>query len=205
MGAILALFCPSPVRAASPDFTVLAGTAVTCTDSTVEGDIGVYPGTAVTETNCTVSGAVSQGDAVAQVASEDFLVEYDRLAALGCDAVLTTLDGQTLSPGTYCVDAAATSTGSVLTLAGVSTDTWIFKIGTLGTGAHWHQLRGGAVGWGRSLRRDLVGRRGGDDDEFSVSGVDLRRGRDHRHGWQLHGRCLRPGGGHVDRGHGRRL
>ena len=39
------------------------------------------------------------------------------------------------SPGVYCFDAAATSTGHVLTLNGSSTDTWIFKIGTLGTGA----------------------------------------------------------------------
>ena len=117
------------------DFAVLAGTAVTCTDSTVTGDVGVYPGTAITQTNCTITGSVHSADGVAKKAYEAFLAEYDRIAAIACDQVLTTLDGQVLSPGVYCFDAAATSTGGVLTLDGPSNGTWIFKIGTLGTGA----------------------------------------------------------------------
>jgi hypothetical protein len=40
-----------------------------------------------------------------------------------------------LPPGVYCYDAAVTVTGSTLTLVGSATDTWIFRIGTLGTGA----------------------------------------------------------------------
>jgi hypothetical protein len=40
----------------------------------------------------------------------------------------------TLAPGVYCFDAAATLTGT-LTLAGPATATWLFKIGTIGTGA----------------------------------------------------------------------
>ena len=125
------------VKAASSaaDFAVLAGTAVTCTDSTVTGDVGVYPGIAVTQTNCVITGSVHTADGVAKQAYDNFLAEYDRLAALACDQVLTTLDGQVLSPGVYCVDAAATSTGSVLTLDGPANGTWIFKIGTGGTGA----------------------------------------------------------------------
>jgi hypothetical protein len=121
--------------ALASSFAVLAGTAVTCTDSTVTGDVGVYPGTAVTQTNCTITGTVHAGDTAAAAAYTSFLSAYDALALVPCDQVLTTLDGQILSPGVYCFDAAATSTGGVLTLNGPSTGTWLFKIGTLGTGA----------------------------------------------------------------------
>ena len=131
--APLAATAPKPGSASN--FAVLAGTAVTCTDSTVTGDVGVYPGTAVTQTNCTIVGTVHAGDAAAATAYANFLSAYDALALVPCDQILTTLDGQILSPGVYCFDAAATSTGSVLTLNGPSTGTWIFKIGTLGTGA----------------------------------------------------------------------
>jgi hypothetical protein len=129
----------APLTASKPasasNFAVLGGTAVTCTDSTVTGDVGVYPGTTITQTNCPVVGTVHAGDAAAAAAYANFLSAYDALALVPCDQTLTTLDGQILSPGVYCVDAAATSTGSVLTLNGPSTGTWIFKIGTLGTGA----------------------------------------------------------------------
>jgi hypothetical protein len=129
---------PSAATALGPagDFTVLAGTAVTCTDSTVTGDVGVYPGTAVTQTNCTITGTVHAGDGVAKQAYEDFLAEYERLAAMECDEYLSgNLAGLTLAPGVYCVAAAATTTGGVLTLDGPSNGVWIFKIGTGGTGA----------------------------------------------------------------------
>jgi hypothetical protein len=140
---IAALLCsPSPgVAATAPNlgsaasFAVLAGSAVTCTNSTVNGDVGVSPGTAVTQTSCTINGTIHANDSVAVQANRDFFSAYDALALTQCDKVLTTLDGQTLSPGVYCFDAAATSTGSVLTLKGPSNGTWIFKIGTLGTGA----------------------------------------------------------------------
>jgi len=117
------------------DFAVLAGTAVTCTDSAVTGDVGVVVGP-VTQTNCTIAGTVHVADAAAQQAYQAFLAEYDRIAAMECDEVLTTLGGQPpLSPGVYCFTAAATSTGGVLTLDGPSNGIWIFKIGTGGTGA----------------------------------------------------------------------
>jgi hypothetical protein len=120
----------------SADFAVLAGTAVTCTRSDVIGDVGVWPGTAVTQTNCTISGTVHPGDNVAKQAYKAFLAEYDRLAAEPCDYVIDgNLAGQVLTPGVYCVDAASTTTDGVLTLDGTSNDTWIFKIGTSGTGA----------------------------------------------------------------------
>jgi len=122
---------------AAEDFTVLGGSAVTCTDSSVQGDMGVDLGGAFTRTNCTISGTVHVGDTVAQQAYDDFLAAYARIKLLACDVDLTgqTLAGQSLPPGVYCFDAAATETGGVLTLDGAPSDTWIFKIGTLGTGA----------------------------------------------------------------------
>lgn len=124
-----------PSLGAAAGFGVLAGTAVTCTDGTVTGNVGVYPGTAVTLTNCPVTGTVSAGDAAAAAAQIDFYLAYDAFKAMACDQTLTTLDGLTLAPGVYCFDAAVTSTGGVLTLSGPPDGIWIFKVGTLGTGA----------------------------------------------------------------------
>jgi hypothetical protein len=129
----------APTLGSASNFTVLSAApngagAVTCTDSTVIGDVGSSgPAASVVRTNCAITGAV-----VAPVSAQvlaDFNLAYAALAATRCDHVLTTLDGQMLSPGVYCFDAAATSTGTVLTLNGPSTGIWIFKIGTLGTGA----------------------------------------------------------------------
>ena len=132
------LYGPSPALADSflgsaESFAVLAGGAVTCTSSAITGDVGA--GTVVTQTNCTVSGTVHEDDAAAAAAYADFLTAYDALALIPCDQTLTgTLAGVTLTPGVYCFDAAATLTGT-LTLNGPVTGTWLFKIGTGGTGA----------------------------------------------------------------------
>jgi len=126
----------APDLGAAQGFALLAGSAVTCTNSTINGDVGVSPGTAVTQTSCIINGTIHADDGVAVQANIDFFSAYAALALTPCNQVLTTLDvDQTLSPGVYCFDAAATSTNHVLTLNGSSTDTWIFKIGTLGTGA----------------------------------------------------------------------
>ncbi len=125
----------TPPFSTSGSFAVLANTAVTCTDATIIGDVGVSPGSAIAQTNCPVTGTLHPNDAAATRAYAAFLVAYDAVAAMPCDQVLTTLDGLTLAPGTYCFDAAATSTGGVLTLDGPATGSWIFKVGTLGTGA----------------------------------------------------------------------
>src|SRR3954469_1836029 len=54
----------APQASSSPgDYTVLAGTAVTCTDTSVTGDVGVSPGTAITQTNCSIDGTTHAGDA----------------------------------------------------------------------------------------------------------------------------------------------
>ena len=126
---------------AAGDFAILSaapkpGGAVTCTDSTIIGDVGSSGRRAsVVQTNCTITGSVIAPVAAGVVS--DFNDAYDALADIPCDFTLsgTTLAGVTLStPGVYCFDAAATLTGT-LTLAGSATDTWLFKIGTLGTGA----------------------------------------------------------------------
>jgi hypothetical protein len=124
---------------ASP-FAILAGTAVTCTNSTITGDVGVFPGTAVTQTSCTINGTIHAGDGVAKQASSDFLSAYARYADIACTGSLdaaytgTTL---TLTPGVYCSTAGVTFTDTTLTLdaQGNANAVWIFKIGTSGTGA----------------------------------------------------------------------
>jgi len=125
-----------PSFGAASTFAVLGGPAVTCTDSSIIGDVGAgFPLAPVTRTNCVITGIVHEGDAAAIAAYADFLKTYDAFQALPCDQTLTgTLAGVTLTPGVYCFDAAATLTG-LLTLNGPTNGVWIFKIGTLGTGA----------------------------------------------------------------------
>ena len=126
----------APALGSADGFAILAGTAVTCTNSTITGDVGVWPGTAITQTNCTINGAVHAGDGVAKQAYIDFLSAYNALALEPCDVTLTgDLTGLVLTPGVYCVAAASTTTGGTLTLSGPSNGVWIFKIGTSGTGA----------------------------------------------------------------------
>ena len=131
----------APSLGAASDFAVLsaapnAGGAVTCTDSTIIGNVGSSgPSASVVQTSCTITGAI-----IAPVSAgviTDFLSAYDALAGQSCDRFLTgTLDGITLTPGVYCFAAAATLTGTLtLNGNGSSTGTWLFKVGTSGTGA----------------------------------------------------------------------
>ena len=65
-----------------------------------------------------------------------FVGRYTALAAQPpCTATLTPAPGPFLPPGVYCSVAGVTFTGVTLTLQGPVTGTWIFKIGTGGTGA----------------------------------------------------------------------
>jgi hypothetical protein len=128
---------------AASSFAVLSaaangGGAVTCTNTppptTITGDVGSSGGAAsVVNTGCTINGAI-----VAPVSAQvlaDFNSAYDGLAGQPCDQFLTgTLAGVTLTPGVYCFAAAAALTGT-LTLNGPADATWLFKIGTSGTGA----------------------------------------------------------------------
>ena len=118
---------PAPGLGAAANFAVLAGTALTCTDSNVAGTVGVNFTTAFASTRCKMQVQYAPG------AYGDFLTAYGKIADnLGCttDNILTgTLAGLTLGPGTYCFTAAATLTGT-LTLTGGGP--WIFEIGTTG-------------------------------------------------------------------------
>ncbi|MEX0941409.1 MAG: ice-binding family protein [Pseudomonadales bacterium] len=134
------VYASEPVSFGSlSDFAVLSaapleGGAVTCTDSLIFGDVGSSGAPAsVVQTNCYIDGTI-----IAPVSAQvltDFNDLYDTVANQACDEYLTTLAGQTLEPGTYCFEAASTTTDGVLTLEGGSSDSWLFKIGTLGTGA----------------------------------------------------------------------
>jgi hypothetical protein len=114
------------------EFTVLSASgAVNCTNSIIEGDVG--SAVAGTKTGCVQSG--EDVTPVSQDIQTDFNTAYSTLAVEQCDNTLTTLAGQVLQPGTYCVDNASTNTGGVLTLDGDASDTWLFKIGASGAGA----------------------------------------------------------------------
>ena len=121
------LYGPSPALAQSlDDFAALAGQKVSCTTSTVNGDVGVANPSGVIA-GC--SGSTHQGDTAAQQAYAAFLNQYATLNSMTCTPANTltgTLSGVTLTPGVYCVDATA-KTGT-LTLNGSCTDTWTFLV-----------------------------------------------------------------------------
>jgi len=139
MWPMAALAATAPGLGSAGSFAVLSaapggGGAVTCTDSTITGDVGSSgPRASVVKTRCKINGAI-----VAPVSAgvvSDFNTAYNGYLTIACDQTLTgTLDGITLAPGVYCFDAAATLTGT-LTLDGPANGIWIFKIGTGGTGA----------------------------------------------------------------------
>jgi ice-binding like protein len=136
----VALAQTAPNLGAALGFSVLGGTAVTCTDSVVTGFVGLFPGTAFTNTRCTFAGGTPPAtDGAAIQARTAFLSAYDALAAVSCGQTLTgTLAGVTLAPGVYCFDAAATLTGTLtLNGQGNSNAVWIFKIGAALTGTNF--------------------------------------------------------------------
>ncbi|MEQ1837843.1 MAG: ice-binding family protein [Candidatus Nitrotoga sp.] len=133
----------APSLGAASNFTVLsaapdAGGAVTCTASTINGDVGSSGSMAsVVQTGCTINGAI-----VAPVSAKvitDFNSAYDQYASVACTGTLNTAytgATLTLTPGVYCSAAAVTFTDSTLTLDGQgdANAAWIFKIGTPGIG-----------------------------------------------------------------------
>jgi hypothetical protein len=129
-------YAAAPALGSAATYAVLAGPAVTLTDSILSGDVGTgLPFSVITQTNSTVNGTLHQGDVSAITAYADFLGSYDALATEPCNVTLTgTLADQVLAPNVYCFDEAATLTGQ-LTLDGPANGVWIFKVGTLGTGA----------------------------------------------------------------------
>ncbi|MFT5011751.1 MAG: hypothetical protein ACI9HA_000398 [Dinoroseobacter sp.] len=116
---------------ASPLTVLSASGAVNCVGSTIEGDVG--SAVAGTQASCEQNGDVFTP--ISADIQSDFSTAYSALANEQCGNYLTTLAGQNLAPGTYCVDKASTNTGGVLTLDGDVDDTWLFKIGSSGAGA----------------------------------------------------------------------
>ena len=128
---------PVPART----FAVLAGAAVTCTNSSVIGDVGVWPGPTVTQTACLVTGGtVHQSDAAARQAFMNFTSTYDQLRAArpaNCRALPL---GPVIFPGVYCLTAAqSTQTGSAWTLdsRGNPNATWRFYVDAALTGTNF--------------------------------------------------------------------
>jgi Ice-binding-like len=122
----------APSLGAAATFAVLGGAGVTCTASTVTGNVGSK--LTVTQTpTCTIAGAIHQGDATAGNAFGAFLNAYRALNALPCGTNLTgqALGGKTLAPGVYCFPSTtADLTTGTLTLAGPSSGVWVFQVGT---------------------------------------------------------------------------
>lgn len=129
------------------NFAVLAGTAVTCTDGNVGGDVGVWPGTAVTQTRCTVTGIVHPADSAAEQAFLGFVSAYGQLRdhPPACRATVTATLNETLLPGVYCVDATAKAGVLMLDAQGRANASWTFLVdGALtGTGFNVVMLNGG--------------------------------------------------------------
>ncbi len=131
------LFGAFPVAAATDPglggaagYAVIAGTALTCTDSNVVGPVGLNFTTAPTLTRCKIQVEYAPG------AYSAFQAKYTYIAGiLGCtpeNTLTGTLAGVALGPGTYCFDAAAALTGT-LTLTG--SGPWLFEIGATAVGA----------------------------------------------------------------------
>ena len=108
---------------------------VTCTTSTIDGDVG-STGNSITDTGpCTITGNVDAPVAAAVV--NDFDDAYDAVETLNpvCDGVVPTTT-TTLPPGVYCSAAGTTiGAGVTITLDGDADDVWVFRIGTGGLGA----------------------------------------------------------------------
>jgi hypothetical protein len=143
----VALAATAPVLGSAGSFALLGGPAVSLTDSTISGDVGAGSiGGVVSLIRSTVAGTVHQDDATAITAYNAFLAAYNALAPSAspnqwpCTGSLSTVYTDTtltLKPGVYCNTAAVTFTRTTLTLdaQGDPKAVWIFKIGTLGTGA----------------------------------------------------------------------
>ena len=126
-----------PSLGSASQFAVLGGAGVTCTASTVSGNVGSK--LTVTQTpTCSMSGEIHQGDAAAVTAFAEAFTDplntYDALQALPCPAAnnLTgkALAGMTLAPGVYCFVTTADLTTGALTLDGPADGIWVFQIGT---------------------------------------------------------------------------
>jgi hypothetical protein len=125
------------------NFSVLAGTTVTNTGSTVvSGDVGVCPGTAVTGFPPGLAGGtIHLADGVASLAQATLTAGYiDAAGRSGGTAVAGDLVGQTLTSGVYTSTSSLANSGDLtLDAQGNPSAVFIFQISstlTTGSGSH---------------------------------------------------------------------
>lgn len=124
------------------DFSVLAGSTVTNTGSTVvSGDVGVSPGTAVTGFPPGLAGSIHLADGAAGQAQAALTAAYiDAAGRSGSTAVAGDLVGKTLTAGVYKSTSSLALSGDVtLDAQGNSAAVFIFQISstlTTGSGSH---------------------------------------------------------------------
>ena len=136
---------PSTVRA----FALLGSSGVTCTASTVVGDVGSWPLAAITgfPATCSDAGTIHAADGAAQTAHNDLVNVYNSWTQPCQTLASGLLDGITLAPGVYCVPHAASNiNGGTLTLTGSGTHILRFTDTFIMTGgASAISLSGGAT------------------------------------------------------------
>ncbi len=127
---------PLPVNlGTASSFALLAGTAITCTGTTINGDVGVHPGTAFTPGTppAIVNGTIHLGDPVAAQAKADLLAAYTDAAGRAAVTVGTELGGTTLFPGVYNSAAGTFGITGNLTLDGQNDPNAVFIFQTATT------------------------------------------------------------------------
>jgi hypothetical protein len=148
IGGVSSASAQAPALGSAAPFTILGGTAVTCTGGAVVGEVGISDGNtaAYTNTGCAVAGATPPATNAAAVAAHaDFITAYDalelRATSRACTDVAGNLAAANLAPGDYCLDA--TSKTGVLTLTGPSTGVWTFFVAGALTGTSFSVVMAG--------------------------------------------------------------
>ncbi len=125
-----ALAANAPPLGTAAGYAALGPNAVTCTTSTINGDVGTQA-PSITDTSCTHNGTWNVG--LPGQITADISAAKNAIDSQPCTETLTgTLAGLTRPPGVYCFTAAAALTG-LLTLSGPSNGIWVFRIGTGGS------------------------------------------------------------------------
>jgi hypothetical protein len=115
---------------------------VTCTDSTIMGNVGSSGArSAVVKTRCSVSGQIVAP--VSPTILAQFNNQFDKLGNRTCQKTLAgTLAGVILKPGVYCFPAGASLTGT-LTLDGSAFGVWVIKVNGALTGKSFSMVMAG--------------------------------------------------------------
>ena len=188
--SLAAFAAPPPSLGGAANFVVLGGAGVTCTASSVTGNVGSKL-TVTHDPTCSIAGAIHQGDATAVNAFNNFVTAYTNFKALTCPAAndLTTkseLGGQSLAPGVYCFASTAALSTGILTLNGTASDVWVFQIGsaitTAGPGqvlmtggasacnVYWVPTTAATIGTGTKFQGNILA---GSEVSFTGTGSSL--------------------------------